>query len=168
MFGYMSALVKPWHKVMNLFIAPRSFLMPLCTPLPSVLKLPLFLALLLSLSITILRFIHPVSCMNCWFYFIAKEYSVVWVCHHLFILSPFGRYLRCFYFWDYIWNCHEHLCISLIRICFYFSWVNAKEWNGLVSEWVYIGHFKKLPVVFQSDYTIFSLAMCENSSCCTF
>lgn len=40
---------------------------------------------LLSLSILLLRFIHIVACVSGSFLFIPEEYSVLWMCHPLFI-----------------------------------------------------------------------------------
>ena len=51
---------------------------------------------LLSLSNMHLRFSHVFSQLGSTFLFSTEEYSIIWICHYLFIHSPTEEYHHCF------------------------------------------------------------------------
>lgn len=53
---------------------------------------------LTSCSIIILRLIYAFACVNSSFLFAAEEYSMLWVCHSLFIYLPTEGHYGCFHF----------------------------------------------------------------------
>ena len=52
----------------------------------------------LSLSKMIPSFIHVAAFFNTLFLFTVEQYSVLWICHILFIYLPVDGHLGCFYF----------------------------------------------------------------------
>ena len=55
----------------------------------------LFYVWLISLSIMFSRFMHVVACVRIVFLFRAEWYSIVWICHILFIHSHIYEHLGC-------------------------------------------------------------------------
>lgn len=84
----------------------------------------IFCVCLLYLKIRFLRFIHAGS-VNSWLY------PFVWIYHTLHIYFPVTKHLSCFKFVALMntVTMHSHMHVVL-RICFYFSWVNIYEWNS--------------------------------------
>ena len=78
----------------------------------------------LSLSDRHLKFLLVFPCRDSSFLFIAEWYSIVWVCHSLFIHSPTEDHLGCFR--CLVSKTADHSCAGFCAdISFQLSWVNT-------------------------------------------
>lgn len=73
----------------------------------------LFHALLCSLKIIILRHIPVIVYINSSFFYISKQYSIVWLYHILFSYSSFHVHLGCFQFGTIINSAAMNIHVSL-------------------------------------------------------
>ena len=87
-----------------------------------------FFVQLLSLSTIILKFIHVVACINDSFFFIVQRYSIVWICHNLFIHSPINGNWVASTFQILQISCYEHFCTSIcMDLCLSVSGISIQE-----------------------------------------
>ena len=79
-----------------------------------------FCVWLISLSMMFSRFIHVVACIKIILLFKAEQYSVVCMCHILFICLPFDGLLCCFDFLAFVNNAVLNVGIQVICLgpCF--------------------------------------------------
>ena len=85
---------------------------------------------LFSLKVVPLWFLQLVACSSSLFLFAAERYSVAWMYHHLLNHSPVEEYLGCFQFGAIMNKAAKYCSTSVcMNISFYFSGINAQEYN---------------------------------------
>lgn len=88
--------------------------------------------------------------MVCSFFF--EDYSVLWLCHDLFIPSPADGYLSFFPVLSYpAESCYKHVRMCLCEfVSFHYSWLQG--WLGRMVDTCLFSLFKKLTSCFPQGY----------------